>query len=131
MAGTLLCFNIAAEEKQTALRLLSLRLGLRKLDVPKEKQGCSIAALLDGTAEGKAPPFGFPTLGAFEDEMLVMAGLGSESFHMLLDSLRQNGQSVRLKAVVTDHNRSWTALRLHDELEREEKAIAAIKKKRK
>ena len=37
-------------------------------------------------------------------------------FHGLLDKLRSTGQTVRLKAVVTEHNSSWSAVRLHREL---------------
>ena len=52
-----------------------------------------------------------------------MHALSQAEFHELLDILRREGQSVRLKAVVTEHNRKWTALRLHRELCAEEQAM--------
>ena len=48
--------------------------------------------------------------------------------HALLDELRREGKSVKLKAVVTDHNRKWTALRLRQELLAE---ALTVSKKRK
>ena len=57
-----------------------------------------------------------PCPDPFQDEMMVMQDLSGEAFHALLDTLRREGKSVKLKAVVTDHNRKWTALHLHREL---------------
>ena len=56
-------------------------------------------------------------------ELLLMHTLSQAEFHELLDTLRREGQSVRLKAVVTEHNRKWTAQRLHRELCAEEQAM--------
>jgi hypothetical protein len=48
--------------------------------------------------------------------MLVMSGFSSQDMHALLDGMRNNGCPVRLKCVVTESNKSWTAARLHKEL---------------
>ena len=117
--GELLLFNIQDPEKQTAIRLMSMRLGLHWRKIPPEQQGQSIEALLAGTESAAADA----DLQPFTDEMLLMDGLSQSDFHSLLDTLRANGQSVRLKAVVTDHNRKWSAHRLHREICAEEEAM--------
>ena len=115
----LLLFNIQDPEKLTAIRLISLRLGLQWKEVPPEQQGMTIETLLTGEMGLPAEDRGEP----FSDEMLLMHALSQADFHTLLDTLRANGQSIRLKAVVTDHNRRWTAKQLHRELCAEEEAM--------
>ena len=117
--GELLLFNIQDPEKKTAIRLTALRLGLRCREILPERQGETLEALLTGAAANPAQQEG----EAFTDELLLMHALSQAEFHELLDTLRREGQSVRLKAVVTDHNRTWTARRLHRELCAEEQAM--------
>ena len=117
--GELLLFNIQDPEKKTAIRLTALRLGLSCREIPPERQGETLEALLSGEAADPAQPEG----EAFADELMLMHALTQEEFHELLDTLRREGQSVRLKAVVTEHNRKWTAHRLHRELCAEEQAM--------
>ena len=117
--GELLLFNIQDPEKKTAIRLTALRLGLRCREILPERQGETLEALLNGDAANPAQPEG----EAFADELMLMHGLAQAEFHELLDTLRREGQSVRLKAVVTEYNRTWTARRLHRELCAEEQAM--------
>ena len=117
--GELLLFNIQDPEKKTAIRLTALRLGLRCREILPERQGETLEALLTGAAANPAQQEG----EAFTDELLLMHALSQVEFHELLDTLRREGQSVRLKAVVTEHNRKWTARRLHRELCAEEQAM--------
>ena len=116
--GTVLLFNIDDADKKTVIRLMALRYGIRWLDVAQERQNQTLEALLTGKTSGithcKTP---------FQDEMMVMHGLSQEAFHTLLDTLRKEGKSIRLKAVITAHNRKWTALRLYQELIAEEAAV--------
>ena len=115
----LLLFNIQDPEKKTAIRLTALRLGLLCREIPPERQGETLEALLAGEAADTAPA----ERDAFTDELLLMHALSQTEFHELLDTLRREGQSVRLKAVVTEHNRKWTAQRLYRELCAEEQAM--------
>ena len=117
--GELLLFNIQDPEKKTAIRLTALRMGLRCREILPERQGEKLEALLTGAAANPAQQEG----EAFTDELLLMHALSQVEFHELLDTLRREGQSVRLKAVVTEHNRKWTAQRLHRELCAEEQAM--------
>ncbi len=114
----LLCFNIRSPEKKTAIRLTAMRLGIPCREIPPEQQGQSLDALLTDTRSASPP-----TAECFTDEMLVMDSLASDEFHDLLDTLRENDQHIKLKAVVTDHNRSWSAVRLHRELSAEAEAM--------
>ena len=117
--GELLLFNIADEEKKTAIRLTALRLGLSCREIPAAWQTVTIGELLAGDVPEPLAPVEKP----FTDELMLMHALPQAEFHELLDTLRREGQSVRLKAVVTDYNRAWTALRLHRELSAEEEAM--------
>ena len=120
--ATLLLFNIQDETKRTAIRLLSIRFGCSVRDVPPEKQNMTISDLLSGLED--ASPFS----GPFSDEMMVMHQLPPQDMHTLLDTMRNNGCPVKLKCVVTETNRTWTAVRLHRELAAEEKAMSMIRK---
>ena len=117
--GELLLFNIRDPEKKTAIRLTALRLGLSCREIPTERQGETLEALLSGDAADLPQP----EREGFADELMLMHALAQEEFHELLDTLRREGQSIRLKAVVTEHNRKWTAHRLHRELCAEEQAM--------
>ena len=125
--GSLLLFNISDPDKRTAIRLLSLRLRLQTRDVLPEEQSRTIRELLTSapeTAKTQKPA------NVFRDEMLLMSGLSPLQFHTLLDTLREQGQRIALKAVVTEHNREWTALQLHRELRAEEEAMRKRKQKK-
>ena len=115
--STLLLFNINDEAKRTAIRLLSIRLGYTVRDVLPEHQNMKISELLSG-----AKPLG-QTLIPFMDEMMVMSGFSSQNMHVLLDGMRNNGCPIRLKCIVTETNKSWTAARLHKELAAEDQAM--------
>ena len=121
----LLLFNVKDPEKQTAVRLTAMRLGLGCREIPPDRQGLTIGELLENRV-CSAPEAGEP----FQEEMLLMHALSQEDFHTLLDTLRQNGQSIRLKAVVTDYNRGWTAAQLRRELLTEEQTIQRWKQSR-
>ncbi len=117
--GGVYLFNITDTEKRTAIRLTCLRLGVLCREVPPEMHGRSIEDILTGTAEsGEAGE-----KESFREEMMLMHALSRDTFQELLDTLRQNGQTVRLKAVVTDFNRKWTPARLCRELSAEDAAM--------
>lgn len=122
--ASILLFNIHDGEKKTAIRLTAMRFGVACIEVSPEQQGLTLETLLTGK-DADTPVCRTP----FTDEMMVMHALSSEAFHTLLDTLRREGKSVRLKAVVTDHNRSWTAQHLHRELCAEAAAMAKRKRK--
>ena len=122
--AVLLLFNIHDEEKRTAIRLLSLRLGYSVQDVLPEQQNTKISELLSGAKPAGQNPI------SFTDEMMVMSGFSSQDMHTLLDGMRNNGCPVRLKCIVTETNKSWTATRLHKELIAEDQAMRKRTSKR-
>ena len=115
--ATLLLFNIEDEAKRTAIRLLSMRLGYSYRDIRPEHQNQKISELLAGT-----DAVGY-NLSPFTDEMMVLSDFRSQDMHELLDGMRNNGCPVRLKCIVTETNKSWTAARLHKELAAEDQAM--------
>ena len=120
--ATLLLFNIQDERKRTAIRLLSMRLGFDFRDVQPEQQNVKIIDLLGGSEDR------IPVFAPFTDEMMVMHRLPSQDMHTLLDTMRNNGCAVKLKCIVTEANKSWTASRLYRELAAEERAMSQRKK---
>ena len=117
--GEILLFNIQDPEKRTAIRLTALRLGIPCREVPREHQNLTIEELLTA-AQPESP---VKEKEQFEDELMLMNALRQDDFQELLDVLRREGKTVRLKAVVTEHNRSWTAAQLCKALKAEEDAI--------
>ena len=60
------------------------------------------------------------------DEMIIMSGLSDDRLQTLLQTLREAGAApIRLKAVVTDHNRDWRLIDLIHELHRERRFMAS------
>ena len=119
----ILLFNINSPEKHAAIRLIALRLELRCRAIPDEMQSCTIRELLYSQSQPSGQP-------VFTDEMLIMYALPASIMHEFLDELHRHGQFVRLKAVVTETNISWTAAQLHNELLSEEEAVAKWKQNR-
>jgi len=115
----ILLYNIPAE-KAGLIRIAAYRLGLSCVSVPPEDFGRALGDLLGlpgYAADSEAEPFA--------DEMLVMEELSSG----LLDELRRLGATVPLKAVVTEHNVSWSASRLCREVRAEHEAMQRLRPK--
>ena len=53
------------------------------------------------------------------DECLIFSGIDGRSLDPILKKLRENGATVKLKAMVTVHNQSWNVGELIKELRRE------------
>ena len=116
--GEILLFNIKDPEKLTAIRLTALRLGIRCREVPPAQQSLTIAQLLNGIEAGKVSD-----QKSFDEELMLLNALPQADFQELLDVLRREGKTVRLKAVVTEHNRNWTAVQLYHALHAEDEAF--------
>ena len=117
----LLLFNIIDEEKRTAIRLMSVRLGFSFRDISRNHQHLKIHEILAKTEREVAQEI------PFEDEMMIMHGFPSADLNMLLQHMRAGCGPVKLKCVVTETNKNWTAKQLHDELVREEQAMSRLK----
>ncbi|MEG1074749.1 MAG: DUF3783 domain-containing protein [Ruthenibacterium sp.] len=77
-----------------------------------------------GTLAGVGGKIGTAFVGTPPDaELLLLANFEDALLNQLLDALRAKGVAIGLKAIVTKHNRTWTALALITELLREKAAM--------
>ena len=113
MQPLLLCIGI----EQTQLMRISfaaMAMGVRVKPVKEAEWGQTVAALCGLEPEKPRPPK--EQVGA---PVLMMAFFNDALVDRLLKSLRDGGQSVRLKAVLTPYNRQWTCGRLYRQLSQE------------
>ena len=117
MAKVLL-FNITDQKRMKILFLL-MQHGITAVEVEKKDFSCSIGSLLGQVGYAAAPEAAAP----FVDEMLVLDGLDAGQFHGLLEGMKTLQATVTYKAVTTEHNLSWTPIRLYRELVAEHAAM--------
>ena len=120
MSGKLLLFGFDTLPAVLAVEGAAGPLGAEVVPVGKSDYNKTLAALagLDDDPGASLPYAGGP-LG---ERMLVLCGL-EDQLDALLPALARAGTGPEcLKAVLTAHNRTWTPLRLHQELLRERRA---------
>ncbi len=115
--ATILCFNFDAKALNK-LRPLALRCGAALRAVPKDKYGETLQEILEGSGAASEPA------GDFSERILVMCQMREAGMDAFLESLRRARLSAGvLKAVLTETNRGWDALRLRGELLAEREAL--------
>ena len=120
-AGTILMYNCSGPEF-SKMRQIFAMLRLRMRPVEPERYHVSLEEL----ARGKGEPS--EAAEALPEAMLVFCGLGDALLHQVLEVLRAAQlPPIPLKAVLTETNRTWDTLQLHQELLREREAIAEQK----
>lgn len=118
--ATVLTFNLN-EPDFVRLRGLSAAMGIRVKAVPPESFTLPLGGML-GIPTG--PINAAPVGESFRDAMLLMCNLNEQQFNQFLQMLRAPGlPRIPLKAVLTPHNASWSAIQLHEELLREHEAM--------
>lgn len=65
------------------------------------------------------------------EELLLFSGFDNKSLNRILMQIRANGCGVKLKAIVTANNQSWTVKTLADELLKEHEAMEKYQQERK
>ena len=126
MNPMVLCCNLQPE-KLGRLRVLALRLGIGVRVVEPEQFALPVGVLA-GVME---PPETVEAAEPFSDEMLVMAHFRPGMLDAFLNGFRQSRiPSVKLKAMLTETNASWSAARLHREIRAEHEQMEAMRKKR-
>ncbi len=114
MKKTVLCYNLKGTKKGKEISMIFSYLGFRVRSVDPGDYELPISDLLEGkTAEKAAGGEGF------KDEMLVISGAGDDTLNQALYLMNKQKASVDLKAVVTDNNKDWTSLALHQEIAKE------------
>lgn len=109
-------------KKLAKLRMIAMRLGVRLRVVEKWEY---LNAL--GVLTGDLDAFDCFYDGAdFSGELLVFAHLDNSRLDAFLQAMRTAKlPPVALKAVLTDENKGWNMLELHDELQKEHQALHA------
>ena len=116
-----LLFNIEGE-RRAAAEAVCKKLGMQAVAVSPDRCGSPVGSLV-GIGGLPSLPKG-RSERRFFGEMLLFYGLDSAQLDRFLEEYRMTGAApVRLKAVMTPHNMSWSAAQLYEELEREDKAM--------
>ncbi len=117
---TVLVYNMEGGNKGRMVKLICMQMGIRIKTVDKSqymKPIGELAGLKEITGQGQDESYEGE---GFTDEMLIMCGLTGSRIDQLLDSFRrQKMERIALKAVLTEHNKTWNSIQLHDELCRE------------
>ena len=117
---TVLVYNMEGGNKGRMVKLICMQMGIRIKTVDKSqymKPIGELAGLKEITGQGQDESYEGE---GFTDEMLIMCGLTGSRIDQLLDSFRrQKLERIALKAVLTEHNKTWNSIQLHDELCRE------------
>ena len=115
----ILTFQFPAK-KLSRLRMAALRLGIRVRPVAVWEYLNSI-----GSFTGDLGSFDSMYDGpSFRDEMLVLAHFPDGLIDQFLHALRDAGlPPVACKAVLTEHNKGWNVLELHEQLRKEHEAM--------
>lgn len=115
-----LLFNISGE-KLARINSICAQLGIRPVKVDRADFGMPL-----GELTGRIGRFGEREDDAvFAEELLVMDGLDEATFTRFLAALRHSGAAVALKAVVTEHNLTWSPRKLQAELAEEHAKVMA------
>lgn len=117
MQPRVICAGVAPE-KQMRLAFLLSSLGIGTVEAKANQWGQTLGALL-GLDQRRHTDAASSPLG----EILVMAFFSEELMDRLLKALRESGDGVALKAVLTPYNRDWTLSRLYQELKQEHEAM--------
>ena len=118
---TVLLYNIRSD-RGMRIRTLCVKMGFKIRSIEKEQYSRPIGYLagLDGFADSGESFSG----EGFDDEMMIMSGFTGTALSMFLDAFKKNKIApVALKAVITETNKDWDSIMLHDELTKERAAL--------
>ncbi len=80
---------------------------------------------LEQLAQGQGEPAADNVPETFPESMMVFCGVGQAQLEAILNAVRLSKlPPIPLKAVLTDSNREWDSVQLHEELLKEKETIA-------
>lgn len=129
MKSTVLCYNLKGTKKGQKIAMIFGYLGYKVRHVEKTQYLQQIGVLA-GVMEGEESLSVYEGEG-FEDEMLVMNPASGEMLDKALFLMRKEKLRVNLKAMVTEHNMSWTSLALYEEIKKEHEYMSGRAEERK
>ena len=123
MRATVLCYNLKGTTKGRKIVLIFGFLGYRVRHVEEKEYLLPVGEVAEGrTAESINEEAGVETKeteAAFQDEMLLKCPDNERMLDEALLRMRKEKVQVPLKAVLTEINKNWTSVALHDEIMRE------------
>ena len=123
-AGTVLLYNCSGE-KFSKLKQIFAMLRLRMRVVGPDRYHISLEELAQGKGEPGEAAQPLP------ESMLVFCGMGQALLNQVLEVIRvANLPPIPLTAVLTETNRQWNTIQLHEELCKEREAMAAQKEEK-
>lgn len=131
MRATVLCYNLKGTAKGRKIGLIFGFLGYRVRHVEKEEYSLPVGEVVEGrTTESINEEAGVKTKeieAVFQDEMLLMCPENERMLDKALQRMRKEKVQVPLKAVLTEMNKNWTSVTLHDEIMREHEKMTGGK----
>ncbi|MGB4658833.1 MAG: DUF3783 domain-containing protein [Mobilitalea sp.] len=122
MKATVLLFNINEKVRLRTIASTLLPLGFQVKKVNREDYLQSIGYLAGSKSINSIE--GIYDGSELEDEMIVMAGMGSHDIDRLIMAFRKAKLTpVNYKAMLTETNQYWDVLQLYKELEKEHEAM--------
>ena len=118
MRATVLAYGFSDGEAKI-LRTVCGQMDVRLRRVGPAEYSQPIGAFFGLASRTEKAPAGADVPG----RMLVLAGFASRQMDAFLSALRTARAPASLKAVLTEHNASWTGPALYGELERERAAM--------
>lgn len=123
MRETVLYYNTENPAKARLVKGVMIRLGIRIKNVLPEQTGEAVGYLagMEGFEAREAAGEVKLPIG---EEMLVLHNFGQRRLDELLREMRRAKASVPLKAIITQHNCSWSFYELYGEIKKEHEMMS-------
>ena len=118
----ILMFNLNPSA-ESAVKRAALLMKMRVQPVETNQYGSTLENIINKSGEfdydGEIP----------EESMIVLCGIAGRRMNELLTALQRSKAEITYKAVLTQNNYNWTALKMFSEMENEKKAIESASNK--
>ena len=128
MKSVVLCYNLKGTPKGRKIGMIFGFLGFQVRAVEQAEYLGPVGALT-GLEEPEEEPEPYEGEG-FPEEMLVIRADTEDKLDKAIFLMRKEKVQVGLKAVVTEANRKWTSLALHDEIQKEHEIMTRREEER-